>query len=653
MSATVSPQWLDTPDHSSPWGDDVLNLNDADFADKRLSARRNAVKTVSEAKDIQGGSGYEKRVADLARERHRPGTLTLVIVNTVDRARKVFDEITKGIKTEKRIVERAAGKRKAAQGSLLAGDGVLYPRVRLLHSRFRVKDRAAILRESALSGAPLDAAGEIVAATQAVEAGVDASARLLISEIAPWSSMVQRLGRCSRAGEFDPDGGGEFVWLNRATKNEAAPYELKSVEKSAEIMRGFEGKSASPAALESQRDALGEAEYVHILRRRDVIDAFDNSADLSGGYTDISRYVRNDDDKSAFVFWRNSGGGGDFSESLSGQISPSRDELVSVPIGDFKKYLSAKIPKGKTARSLWVWDFVVGVWKKIGDGEVRPGTSVMLDAQLGGYLEGKGWNVSDWSAVNPVEPERGEIGNDGHESDPYSVGARSAVTLSDHSRGVEREAAAILSALGIDEKYPATTEAVKTAALFHDVGKVHPAFQTMLRGGEEPNDGEEPLAKSGVGAGARIESERRQFRHEIGSAMAVLQNADNLAEGNWRDLAAYLAMSHHGKVRIRLQPLSRGANAIPPKDFLLGYGVELAESLKPVDLGEGLECPETRVDISSESRMGSADGVEERSWQDRATEVLERLGPFLLTFLEAITRAADRRASAKERSECP
>ena len=649
MSATVSPDWLGAPDHPAPTPDGVLELGDADFSDKKLSARRNAIKTVSEATDVQGGSGYEKRVAGLARRKHRKGTLALVILNTVERAQKVFGEIGKLIKAEKREAARAAKKAKAAQSSLFHNEADLYPRVRLLHSRFRPKDRDEILRDSALSGAPLPSAGEIIVATQAVEAGVDVSARVLISEIAPWSSMIQRLGRCNRAGEFDSEGGGEFIWLNRATKNETAPYGLDDVEKSAEIMRGFEGKSASPAALESTKDALGEVEYANVLRRRDAIDVFDNSADLSGGYTDISRYVRSGDEKSAFVFWRNVG---ESSESLSEQSPPRRDEMVSVPIGDFKKYATAKTRKAaKAARTLWAWNCVVGRWKKIDFGEVRPGMSVMLDAGAGGYSKDMGWNVSDWSAVNPVEIERGEreAVRDGYESDPYSVGSPQVVTLADHSRHVQNEAAAILDALGISGSHPKTAEAVKTAALFHDVGKVHPAFQTMLRGGEEPSDMDEPLAKSDAGAGSWDRNERKQFRHEIGSAMAVLQNADNLADGHWRDLAAYLAMSHHGKVRIRLQPLARGAREIPSKDFLLGFSMKSAETLDAVSLGEGVECPETRVDVSSAARIGGAVGEEGRSWQDRALEVLERRGPFRLAFLEAITRAADHRASAKER----
>jgi CRISPR-associated endonuclease/helicase Cas3 len=36
---------------------------------------------------------------------------------------------------------------------------------------------------------------KIIIATQAIEAGVDISSRPLITELAPWSSLVQRFGR--------------------------------------------------------------------------------------------------------------------------------------------------------------------------------------------------------------------------------------------------------------------------------------------------------------------------------------------------------------------------------------------------------------------------------------------------------------------------
>ena len=49
-----------------------------------------------------------------------------------------------------------------------------------------------------------DRAGRIVVATQVVEAGVDISARTLVTELAPWSSLVQRFGRVARYEEARP-----------------------------------------------------------------------------------------------------------------------------------------------------------------------------------------------------------------------------------------------------------------------------------------------------------------------------------------------------------------------------------------------------------------------------------------------------------------
>ena len=54
--------------------------------------------------------------------------------------------------------------------------------------------------------------GRIVVATQAVEAGVDISAAVMFTEIAPWSSMVQRFGRTNRYAEL-PDGA-EVHWID-------------------------------------------------------------------------------------------------------------------------------------------------------------------------------------------------------------------------------------------------------------------------------------------------------------------------------------------------------------------------------------------------------------------------------------------------------
>ncbi len=106
------------------------------------------------------------------------------------------------------------------------------------------------------------------------------------------------------------------------------------------------------------------------------------------------------------------------------------------------------------------------------------------------------------------------------------------VTLKDHIDHVCSEVQSLSECLDLPQNY---RNALKNAAYWHDVGKVHPAFQNMLLAGK--SDGESrreggPWAKSkGNNGRARywVESsdgrviERRYFRHELASALAWLQ----------------------------------------------------------------------------------------------------------------------------------
>lgn len=124
-----------------------------------------------------------------------PGTLTLVVINTVKRARELFDQIQKSF-----LKDSSA------------------PELLLLHSRFRVQERKTH-SEKLIS--PIPPNGRLVVSTQVVEAGVDISASLLITELAPWPSLVQRLGRLNRRGEFKKS---KMVWID-LLESESKPYE--------------------------------------------------------------------------------------------------------------------------------------------------------------------------------------------------------------------------------------------------------------------------------------------------------------------------------------------------------------------------------------------------------------------------------------------
>jgi CRISPR-associated endonuclease/helicase Cas3 len=106
---------------------------------------------------------------------------TLIVLNQVKRAQEVYKEIKRRLefKENKEIV--------------------------LLHSRFTRKDRKEH-EEISLRMLPHKENGKVVIpkgtgvviSTQVLEAGIDFSAELLLTELAPADSLIQRVGRCAR-----------------------------------------------------------------------------------------------------------------------------------------------------------------------------------------------------------------------------------------------------------------------------------------------------------------------------------------------------------------------------------------------------------------------------------------------------------------------
>lgn len=168
MSATLAPQEVCTPDHREVRG--VVELGEDDRVGG-LAVRLNAVRQVERVEVPEPAAVYPAGVAQVLVTRHVPGTRTIAVFNTVERAVAV----------------------QAALAKLVRRGG---PELVLLHSRFRPPERENLMDE--LRG-PLSAAGQIVVSTQVLEAGVDLSSRVLFTEAALFSSVVQRAGRCNRA----------------------------------------------------------------------------------------------------------------------------------------------------------------------------------------------------------------------------------------------------------------------------------------------------------------------------------------------------------------------------------------------------------------------------------------------------------------------
>ena len=323
MSATLDDSRLATVDHPRPadgWPSE--KLSEAEQSSGRPHDLITSNKHLSAAPLILSSStkdDYAKQLADLIVKRHHQGSLTLVVVNRVQRAREVFEALTTGAK-----------KAKHTPPTLYAPE-----RVALIHSRFRPVDRD---RHTKLL---FDKGDRMVIATQAVEAGVDVSARLLITELAPWSSLVQRIGRCNRRAEFSD---AEVLWIDiqpDAKGELLLPYTEAELEKARAALAPL--SDASPQTLRAVN--VTEEKIIRpVIRRRDLVDLFDTTPDLCGQDLDVSRYIRDGEDSDAQFYWREVDG----EKPAEEEPAPLRRELCRVSLGDAREFL-------KKARA-WRWN---------------------------------------------------------------------------------------------------------------------------------------------------------------------------------------------------------------------------------------------------------------------------------------------------------
>ena len=562
MSATIDSKMLQTVD--MPKVPESFELREEDFARGDLNRRLTAPKQLKKApEDCNTVPGLARFVT----ERHRPGTQTIAVVNTVARSREVFDQIRK----------------------LMGSDAPCH----LLHSRFRPseKQRWAELFRSQIPGE-----GRILVATQVIEAGVDISSSLLITDLAPWPSMVQRFGRCNRAGEFDA---AHVFWIDQRPKVE--PYEADELGKAEAIVRNL--KSASPCDLPVH---VPHYEPTHVLRKQDLVNLFDTTSDLSGYDLDVSRFIRSEQDRDLLLAWRSS-------EPVAKDDAPGRDELCSAPIHEVKPFIQKKM--------VWTWDALAGGWTRPSAENLRPGMVLVLLAKDGGYDAARGLDLKSARAVAPVPLTAAcEEGND---DDPRTF-LRYTQTLATHSREVQAMMHGLLDALGLSEY----REELLMAALYHDWGKAHPVFQATVN----PDGRGDLLAKSVT----QRKHARKRFRHELASALALLQTRAP-------DLTVYLVAAHHGKVRLSIRTL-------PDEDKPENVGAKFArgihdgDTLPEVQLGD-LVKPALTLDL--EPMLLGESPAGEPSWMERMLTLRDEIGVFRLAYLEALIAAADCRASAE------
>jgi CRISPR-associated endonuclease/helicase Cas3 len=712
MSATVGLGFLATSDREKAGIDSAAPLNpqlhNDPAAAKRLAARRPIEMLAWTPK--QKKMPIEKRIAQEAWSKHKPGTLSLVVCNTVEAAQKIYKLMPAGA-----------------------------PKL-LLTGRFRQVDRKAAeeclsdfedLRKKAggvIDGDP----GIICVSTQVIEAGLDISAHLLWTALAPWPSLVQRLGRLNRDGLYN-ESARAFVWDLKEDEpwefggeKFIGPYPKADTDHARELVKAiadfstrhpFIGALDQLSRTHSQelQQALQPKQYPY-PRALDVHGLFATEADLHGGFTDVSAFVRDvDPDADVTVFWREWSGIPPVSEELTG---PTFDPQEGCPVPYFRVQQMLKNQNDNA----WIWDDEQDEWVQLDPRQLRPGMLIMLRQATGGYDLKLGWTGSGQDKLVGLKPP----GRPWPSSDEECTELGYWSSLSDHLEDTRAEAEKLCDAVlpKSEANFVPFRAAVIEAAALHDIGKAHPQWQSALPAktlsgpdllakcprvlgidvvGRERDAVIAEVARTSPGAFRLPDQERKEgitrlrwavdqklksselkrlkalkgvrwaghvsfrprMRHEAASALAMWYQYRQ-GGASFPAVAVYLAAAHHGKVRTVLRSTSKFGNDVfgvgpePPE-------ISIGETRWPMDFS-------VAADGADGEWQGDAFILKDFGWTGLVADLLgpwdtrnawglvgavpesepHWLGPFVLAWLEGLVRIADIRASTNPtRSQRP
>lgn len=689
MSATLQPSWMETVDSR----DHLPHLKGNGVSipsDQRHESLWSISKPLKKVNIPAQGDKDHKKFADTIIQAHietQPGPhghITLAIVNTVAAATEVYDALSSLIKKLKSAID-----------------------LRLVHSRFRGLERRQWSQEFLAKRHCAPEVDRIIVATQVVEAGVDISATALVTQLAPWPSLVQRFGRAARYG-----GTAQVLVVDRGlTGDSCLPYAQHELDAARQALNmlddvGLAHLEKVEADLAQNDPGLLAALYpydpLHILTRRECDELFDTTADLSGSDLDISRFIRSGEDRDMLACWV------DWPADKEGdpppELQPLRDGLCPVPIKEGRKWL-LEGGRLKADCRAWIWDYLDGRWRRLTGRDCYPGRTLLVDFAWGGYDPKSGFTGDKPHKGNPTfsiadgtrdsrDDEYAELAQDFEDESVWKW-----KTIATHGIEAAKQAATLGQSLGVPAD---VAHVLDLAGRLHDWGKAHPAFNSsiLLTPGRPARM---DLAKAPQEAWTKLSllycqddttGPRKGFRHELASTLAVFEllarfgsdhesllgpyqelkaagildspgielpletPPDSLLSDELRSLSGtsfnlltYLIASHHGKVRGAWQGNHHDQD-FPDDGRYCGTGQPLrgvreGDPLPAIDLS-AVDGSIHVVPALSLHLDPAALGLSLRygpSWRERVQGLIEHFGPFTLAWLETILRVADVRAS--------
>jgi len=164
----------------------------------------------------------------------KPVERCIVVVNTVDRAQQIFLTLRDQLPPHKRSS------------------------LRLLHSRYLPEHRRTIEEWTLRIFAKGSREAGILVATQAIEVGLNISAQVLHTELAPAAAIFQRAGRCAR---FEHEHGDVYV------------YALPATDKGEPTVAPYEADARAPIALTAEQLAVRSGQRFTFADERAVTEA--------------------------------------------------------------------------------------------------------------------------------------------------------------------------------------------------------------------------------------------------------------------------------------------------------------------------------------------------------------------------------------------